>query len=211
MIAEVVGAVQIPMPVARISVGQVKSEYVECRSKLHTQPKPTAISSVPMNSTSRRPSFGTYQNDSAEKMPSGTMNGAKAIAVCQRRVAHDLLDVLHADIEEPERRAEQNDDRRHPGSETGVAEQPYVEKRISSSQFDNNEGRRDHHARDDPAPDQWVDSSPDWVLPESRPPRSATAAPISTAPSASSRGAVSSREDATVHARTKITEPRDAQ
>ena len=43
--------------------------------------KPTAISSVPMNSTSRRPSFGTYQNDSAEKMPSGTMNGPKAIAV----------------------------------------------------------------------------------------------------------------------------------
>ena len=43
--------------------------------------KPTAMNSVPMNSTSRRPSFGTYQNDKAEKTPSGTMNGPKVIAV----------------------------------------------------------------------------------------------------------------------------------
>ncbi|CNJ09314.1 Uncharacterised protein [Mycobacterium tuberculosis] len=42
---------------------------------------PTAMSAVPTNSTTRRPSFGTYQNDNAEKMPSGTMNGPNAIAV----------------------------------------------------------------------------------------------------------------------------------
>ncbi len=45
------------------------------------QANPTAISRVPMNSTSRRPSFGTYQNDNAEKIPNGTMNGPNAIAV----------------------------------------------------------------------------------------------------------------------------------
>lgn len=53
MIAELVGAVHNPMPVASINVGQGNSKYVEFKSSPCMQGKPTAISSVPRNSTSR--------------------------------------------------------------------------------------------------------------------------------------------------------------
>jgi hypothetical protein len=76
-IADVVGAVHIPIPVARITVGQKNSRCVEFGSSPYMQAKPTAISSVPWNSARRSPGLGTYHNDNAERIPSGTMNGPK--------------------------------------------------------------------------------------------------------------------------------------
>jgi hypothetical protein len=56
-IAEVVGAVHIPMPVASTNVGQANWEYVECRSSPYLHAKPMAMNSVPTNSTSPPPEF----------------------------------------------------------------------------------------------------------------------------------------------------------
>jgi hypothetical protein len=63
---------------------------------------------------------------------------------------------LHAQIEETERRAEQDDDRCHPGGETGIAKEPHVEKGMPPPHFDDAEHRRDDRRGDEPAPDQGI-------------------------------------------------------
>ena len=68
MIAEVVGAVQNPIPAFKITACQARSKDPESSSSKRMHTNPTDISSMPTSSTSRSPSFGRYQNDNPDKM-----------------------------------------------------------------------------------------------------------------------------------------------
>lgn len=81
MIADVVGVVHNPSPTLSTRNRQQRSTYDASSAIPRKQKKPTDISSMPANTTSRSPSLGRYQNDSAESAPNGSTIGLNASAV----------------------------------------------------------------------------------------------------------------------------------
>ena len=81
MIAEVVGAVSIPIPKLITIIGHATSQYVESTSTSRRKKKPAEISVRPVKTTTRSPTRGRYQNAVADSTSTGPMIGASAIAV----------------------------------------------------------------------------------------------------------------------------------
>jgi len=76
MIANVLGAVQNPMPVLITSSGHIISRYGEsiCRTRIHRNP--AEMSSRPTHTTSRRPIRGRYHGDSTDSVSMGAIRGS---------------------------------------------------------------------------------------------------------------------------------------
>ena len=81
MIANVLGAVQNPMPVLITSIGHITSQYGESICRTRIQRNPAEISSSPRNVTSRRPIRGRYHGDSTDNVSMGAISGLSANAV----------------------------------------------------------------------------------------------------------------------------------
>jgi len=81
MMAEVVGAVNIPTPVLTTSSGHARAQYDESMRTRHRDSRPADSSPRPMSTTRRNPSFGRYHDDSGDRMSIGTASGDRASAV----------------------------------------------------------------------------------------------------------------------------------
>ncbi len=81
MIADVLGAVQNPMPVLITRSGHIMSQYGESIRRTRIHRNPAEMSSRPTNITSRRPIRGRDRCDSTDNVSIGTIRGLNAKAV----------------------------------------------------------------------------------------------------------------------------------